>query len=493
MAFPVIKVDSTAGAASDTACSGAGPSTALSGTTNASTSGTGLVVTLPAGTDLTNVAVDGSHVIFINDSTAGARNFGKITAQSGSGGATPTVTVSDAFGLNLTTKSWAVGGVRATVAGTNSLKLFSNNSAAGDAMPGWAVEMQSGHTESISTPIDLRRAGDTTSGPIIFRGVAGAATLPKLTATSAINMVVFRGLYQIVRGMELTAGAASMTSAITDTSGSCVIDGIKLSRTSTNTFTAGFSSTATGGMKVVNCEIQRCTKGIVASDGNTILNNYIHDCTSHGIDFGANSLGGKASGNVIAYCGGDGINSAFTATSNRTLEISHNTIHGSTSNGINLTGAVGDGYGNLRIYNNLLTKNGVSGLYFSNASVNDAYLATLAPFVSGNATFGNTTAAYRSASGSYAYNAAAWATGDNNIDPSGGLASASTDYAGVTGGSNFAIASALKATAYPVGGTLAIGSTGSTYSYVDPGAAQRQEPNNPIVSRATISRGQQSY
>ncbi len=174
MAFPVVKVDSTAGGASDTACSGAGPSTALTGTAGA-TDGAGTTVTLDSGTVLTGVDTTGLHVIYLADTTAGHRRFSRITGTAGSGGATPTVTVADAYTINLTGKSWAIGGTRATVAGAVSLLLFDNNSAAGDAMPGWVVEMQSGHAETgLTATINLRRAGDTTSGPIILRGLPGA-------------------------------------------------------------------------------------------------------------------------------------------------------------------------------------------------------------------------------------------------------------------------------------------------------------------------------
>src|SRR5262245_38170373 len=116
MPLPTILVDSTTG--SDTAASGAGPATALTGSA-ASTSADGLTVTLDGSPDLTNVATDGSHAVFLNDSTAGARNFGKITAKDN---VAKTVTVTNAFGASLSGKSWAIGGKRASIGSTTSTK-----------------------------------------------------------------------------------------------------------------------------------------------------------------------------------------------------------------------------------------------------------------------------------------------------------------------------------------------------------------------------------
>src|SRR6516165_11952684 len=103
MAFPVIIVDSATG--SDTNTSGAGPGTAVTGTA-ASTNAGGTTVTVDAGTNLSGIATDGSHVLYLNDTTAGHRRWSKITGTSGSGGATPTITVNEAYTGLLAAKSW---------------------------------------------------------------------------------------------------------------------------------------------------------------------------------------------------------------------------------------------------------------------------------------------------------------------------------------------------------------------------------------------------
>lgn len=204
MAFPVILLDA---AGSDTAASGAGPGTALTGSA-ASTDSGGTVVTLDGSPNLTVLAADGTEVIWLNDATTGHRNFSKITAKDNSA---KTVTVADAFTGSLSGKSWAIGGKRQTIAG--SLRLFDNNSAAGDAMPGWSVEMSSGYTETLSATLSLRRSGSQTDGPITLRGVLGAATPPVLTFSNNGIAISFSGLYQSIVDFEIRNSNATKTSS----------------------------------------------------------------------------------------------------------------------------------------------------------------------------------------------------------------------------------------------------------------------------------------
>src|SRR5678816_4956827 len=97
MAFPVIRVDSTNGAAADIASiSGAGPTTSVNGTA-AATDIAGTTVTVDAGKDISGIATDGSAALILNDVTAGHRRWSKIIGSAGSGGATPTFTVNEAY------------------------------------------------------------------------------------------------------------------------------------------------------------------------------------------------------------------------------------------------------------------------------------------------------------------------------------------------------------------------------------------------------------
>lgn len=373
MALPVILVDSATG--SDTLASGAGPTSALTGT-SASTDGTGTVVTLDGSPDLTNVATDGSHVIYLADATAGARNFGKITNKDN---VAKTVTVANAFGLSLSGKSWAIGGKRASIGGTNSAKLFSNNSAAGDAMPGWVVEMQSGHTETIAAQFNMRRAGDTTDGRIVLRGASGAATMPIVTFSN--NGAGFNWVNILIELMdfEIQNSNATKTASVAMQTASLMsfATRIKVSN-STNKFWKAFTSSSSAQLK--GCYFANTASDAVSFTGASP--NQIEDCTI--VDSGGHGILTSSTGVpqivrcVIARCAGDGIRYGSTLTTNQVSGawISDCVIYNNTSDGIEISGAstaLGC-FGGMRIENNIIAKNGAYGINYSGASVTAALL-----------------------------------------------------------------------------------------------------------------------
>src|SRR3990167_3467215 len=464
MALPTILFNSSTG--SDTQASGAGPATALFGTTDASTDGAGTTITLTAGTDLSGVATDGSAVIFLNDSTAGARNFGKIIAVNDGA---DTVTVSDAFGLSLSGKSWAIGGKRLTLAGTTSLKLVSNNSAAGDAMPGWTLQMDSGYTETLTATYTMRRAGDSTSGPITLKGILGAATPPVLTFTNNASAITASPVSLVFMNFTLQNSNATKTASIGMTvSGSVHINNVRIT-SAANKFWKAIS--AGGRANIRNCDIgNTASHGIEiasASLGIDITGNYIHSCAGNGINLvnGTNS-GIRISNNIIYSNTLDGISLSSTATTNKLSAIISNTIDSNGSDGIELTTdtAVNEG---VLISNNILTNNTGFGLNFSHANHTTANLNGRGIIVAYNNTFGNGTAAY---------NPAGYGTNDPALNPT---------YTNAAAG-DFRINELLKAKGYPdatmnIGnGTTDTGGATGSLSYVDIGAVQRLEPISTI-------------
>jgi hypothetical protein len=129
MAFPLILIDSATG--SDTAASGAGPATAVTGTkgrtrNTATQTRVGFFETTPP--DLSGVATDGSHVLYIAISTSGARNFSSINAakntqQTDTGNMTATSAVVSSIG---STSGWSVGDViKVAGAGAAGVDLYS--------------------------------------------------------------------------------------------------------------------------------------------------------------------------------------------------------------------------------------------------------------------------------------------------------------------------------------------------------------------------------
>lgn len=465
-AYPTILINSSDGAASDTTASGAGPSTAITGST-LTTSASGLVVTLSGSPDLSNVLTDGSHVLFIADTQAGKRNFGKITAKDGSLTSTASVTVSDAFGVSMSSSiAWAIGGVRATIGGTTSLKLFSNNSASGDAMPGWVGEMGSGHTETLSATFNIRRPGDIVDGPITLRGDPDATTMPILTFSNNGTAIALIEDGQVLRDFELRNTNATKTASagvsITNNQGANIIDGLVMDH-STNRFWKGITGGAgVSFVTVKNCKIGNTASYAIHAGGGTgstqswlILSSYIYDTDSSGIVVSQSAGNTVIENCIITNTGEEGI--WFSNNPGR-VYVTNNTINGNTNSGILFSGALAlTSHGVIK--NNILSENGSYGINFSNAASYDGAILTLFE-LNNNATYLNVSGAYNSATGSYSYNNCPWATGDLNLSPL---------YVNSASG-NYSIGTNLRAQGYP---TDTIGLS-NTRSYADVGAAQSQ-------------------
>lgn len=460
MAMPVILIDSATG--SDTLASGAGPSTALTGS-SASTSSDGLTVTLDGSPDLTDVATDGSHVIFLSDATAGNRNFGKITAKDDTA---KTVTVSNAFGTSLSGLSWAIGGKRASLLGTTSAKLLEKNSAAGDAMPGWTIRMSSGHSETRASTITLRRGGDYTDGLIIVEGESGAATLPLLTFSNNGNAIACAaGLANIaLRRFELQNTNATKTASVgiaTSTSAVCIKE-IKIAN-STNKFWKGITSSASSLLDISSCCVENTANNGIQLDNLSgsgdfhIRNSRIASCGAAGISLGGSSGGPMyIEGNLIVNNTTDGIlarNGAVSATGLSPM-IRGNVIDGNGGDGIDATNSrVIQG---LLVENNQITNNGGWGV-----NLNSNTLGALCQATVRNNNFG--TGADTNTSGDIDVAG----VGQDNLNVAPGYANTgSGDYSGGT---------AIKALGWPL---TNVGSAPSgTRNYVDVGV-QRQESSS---------------
>ena len=153
MAEPTILFNSATG--SDTN-SGAGPSTAIT-STSGSTDSAGTVVTIP-NANLSAVAVDGSHAVYIS-----GHGLRKITAKADSGLSTANVTVSTAYGTSLSGLTVAIGGVRQYLFGSTRAEIESS------CEEGWTLELAAGHSESLTAPTSLS-FGSTRDNPITIRG-----------------------------------------------------------------------------------------------------------------------------------------------------------------------------------------------------------------------------------------------------------------------------------------------------------------------------------
>ena len=397
MALPTIQIDSATG--SDTQASGAGPATALFGTGNASSNGTGLIVTLGGAPDLSGVAADGSAVLYFADPTAGARNFGKITAVDNGA---KTVTVANAFGATSLNRDWAIGGKRASLGSTSSRKLAENNSAAGDAMPGWIIECSSGHAETLTTALNFRRAGDTTDGPIILRTAAGYTTRATFTWSADVIMfgILATGIAfeDIILENTNVAKTASIAIRLNSATSTFRARRCRLGST-TNKVTQGVAQATTTSFTLEECEIIAANIGVndTSGAGNRLLNCYIHDCGSHGVvwNAGSNLFVGDIFGCVIYNNAGDGINSTgagTTATNIHGPRIRNNTIVYNTGDGIEFgAGATAtNAWQGCLVENNIIGGNGGIGINASNAAATAAVLSVFGSIFRNNVLFSNT-------------------------------------------------------------------------------------------------------
>ncbi len=453
MAFPTILVNSATG--SDTLASGAGPATALTGAAGV-TSADGLTVVLDGSPDLTNVATDGSHVLFMSDTNAGSRNFGKITSKGDSGLVTAFVGVSDAFQA-LNTDAWAIGGKRASIASTTSKKLADNNTAAGDAMPGWIIEMESGHAETIAAEYAFRRAGDQVGGAVILRGTSGAGTKPVLTFSNNGNALTIRANFIQFWDLELQNTNATKTSSIAVQTvaniGGAYWRGLKIANSTNNFFKGIVGAANSGGI------IQQCEVGFTANDGVellhgswAVLGNYIHDCTTIGIDL---SPVGDAihviEDNLIADCGGDGIFRNSDAISPNMLFIRHNTIYSCGDEGIEVNAAMSVG-AIFCILDNIISDATGTAVLYSNAAATLEAVLSVPTLTSNNNTFNN----------GATYTPAGIEERDPGLDPQ--FVDAANDV--------FTIGTNLKAQGFPEPNFPGL----SYRSYVDIGGVSREEP-----------------
>lgn len=462
MALPIVDID--AGTGNDANASGSGPSTAITGTTGV-TSADGLTVVLDGNPDLTNVATDGSHALFMADTNAGSRNFSPITSKANSGTPTAQVGVSLAFQA-LNTDAWAIGGKRASIGSTTSKKLVDNNGAAGDAGGGWKIRFASAHSETIAATMNVRCSGTTTDGRLTIEGVTGAATLPKLIFSNNGNALVINGSKLMLSNFELQNSSASKGSA---------------QAIENNTAGTGVNNIFKG-LKIAD-STNKFNKGLVLGiEGNIVRDCYIANHLSHGIDIAAaSSL--LICNNLIKSNAGSGIN--LQAQNTGSCRIRNNIIDGNTLSQI-ASGITGTTSRRSYIKNNII-RGGASGVLISSASTDWSGFASW--IIDGNNFINNTDYAIKftgaSVTSEMLYFYALTILCNNHWNCTGGFSN--LDLLNIQGEAfdegttnldpalvdptnlNYAQGVNAKAKGYPEGLLLPVGTVGPTRNYWDPG------------------------
>jgi hypothetical protein len=411
-AYPVILIDSTDTNASDSNASGAGPSTAITGS-NASTSADGLTVTLDGSPNLASVAADGSHVIYLEDTTTGNRRFAAI---NGVDNVAKTVTVEQAYAFNLTGKSWAIGGVRATLFGSSSGLLIEHftNDTGGDAQAGWTMEMQSGHSETTAQQYDIGRNnsyGNTTAGDITIRGAKGVsdANIPTVNfSASSPTWGFFRILNSYIRleDFKITASNVGGYSGAAISLGvpNCSFRGLIIGDTGASHTGFGYALILSTLDKssyplVENCCLQNNVNGIVTNSyrGINVRNCIIRNNSGYGIYFNSSSanLGSHfIDGCLIVDNGGHGIVedavSAARSVHGASKHITKCTISNNGGDGIRIpSNSTSVTWAGRKICDCIITGNSGYAINCTGTIVSDQLNAE-PPFLSNNIIYSNT-------------------------------------------------------------------------------------------------------
>lgn len=449
-AFPTLTFNS--GTGSDTAASGAGPGTALTGTANASTSGASTTVSLGGSPNLSGVATDGSAVLWL-------KGFGFYRIDTTNDGA-DTVVIETAVNIS-TPCDWAIGGKRASLDDTNSRKLFAATAAGvgadtgtGGASGRWTISLEADDTiSSVVTAAFTAGTGylniqSDTPGTLRTLTQSGNA---KHFACNTANRIQFTDI-------KFANSNGTKNEVIEGTSSTVIVFRHCVIGDSGGTNCPKGAYLRSGSQSVIymyDTSVLRCTSvGINGACDVYMFGSEVSRCTGAGISAGAGNL--VVDGSIVSFNGGDGINSSATI-----CVVRNSTIHANSGDGIEHTGA-----NNTRaiIISNQCTGNGTGGTGYG---ANFSGTAPNYPLVEFN-NFGNASDSTNNATGS-----------TNGITLSSTNLTTAPAYTDSSNSvRNFAVGTAMKAVGFPAStATIGAGQTSST-SYVDIGAVQRQEASS---------------
>lgn len=461
MALPTITCDNLNG--SNTAASGAGPATAVTGTASAHTNGAATTtITLTNSPDLSGVAVDGSAVIHLI--TSSGRRFSMITAVDN---IAKTVTVEDSFTIALASPvDYAIGGKLASPFVTQ-LSL--------DVKSGWTVD--SLDTGVAYTGFSLNLSNVAANGA--YWTCSNGQAIWERTLTTNVSYLCILDTYHKFSNLHFKSVGSGGNYVVGIFSTAISANGhrsvfINCVFETTGTATGGSSgaismtaNSATTGAVILNCRFIGGRRGVYRTSGVATRGLVVQGCvftgqTTAGVSIGVELNGINITGNVFTS-NAIGIQLAAVVTG----DICNNTIHGNTGDGISFTASpVG-----VAILNNQITGNGGYGI---NSTVSQTFIISTIDhnnFGTGGTanTSGNTHANITTALGN-----------DNlNVDPG------YTNAAGL----DFSIGVNTKAAGFPDSAEYIGAGQSTTYSYVDIGAAQREEPAGGGLLRTNMRGG----
>lgn len=455
-AFPTLTFNSSTG--SDSLASGAGPATAITCLVNGATTNSTTIVVDTASADLDTIAEDGSAVLFVT-----GIGFVRIDTVDN---ATLTIVVETALTIGDNVQL-AIGGKRATLDETESRRLFAATSSptASGASGQWTIQAEDDGALSLSSTLTMAFTAGT--GFLTIKGDSASSRRTSTQSGNAVHFtanttnrtrlenIVFRnsngtknyvfsrtGNSPLLEIRNCVCGASDGTNCpngiVTGTCDVVMYD--------TAVIRCGSNGVASGGVTVqlYGCEVSRCS-GIGVTNANSSSCLRLENCiVSHNTGDGITKTGGQLAliGNTISNNGGDGVE----LTTNNVVSVG----------GQNATTV---------IINNQFTNNTAYGLNLSGTTPHF-------PICEYNNFNGN---------GTDAANGLTLPSSNTTIDPG---------YTDTTNSvRNYAVGTAAKATGFPAAtATVGAGQSGTT-TYVEIGAAQRQEVAGGLITHPGMAGG----
>lgn len=479
-AYPKVIFDAASGSNAPNA-SGAGPTVALTGT-QANTDGT--IVYLDGSPDLSGVATDGSHVLYLGDTRSGIRRWAAINASDNTA---KTVNVEQTYTANNGPLSWAIGGELADMNDSESRRLW-ENTGTGDAGAQWSFGIKSAE-QVITSRLTIRPIQDSShKSGWRFYGEGGEAHISASSAAVGFNEAIrvygsdrTISFYDIffessdsnsMRGLVYTDSQSNIGSKFHFER--CRFESHNTSRPSSNDFeyAIGYSGSSIDHSKVtysvVNCHFKMFYLPILLNDSvaeesnGWCVDSYFDRCG----DVGNSTTSGRRliitqyTGCIFDSCGSSttaalAINPSGT-WGLRAATVSNCTFYNSASHDISISNeAAGSS-----VYNCISMNSG--GYFISNSS---GWGPNLQGKVDYNLVYNPTSGKFNTAIDN-SYNI--W--GSNDPTPADPLF---TDPAN----DDFSLQAGSPALAVGSPGSSTIGaSTSSTLTYIDLGASQQQAP-----------------
>jgi hypothetical protein len=405
-----ILFNSTSG--NDANASGCGPATPIS-----------VMLQTSAGSTIATASWSGTisqgDLIYVPNISG--RKF-NVVAVVGSG----TLTFDDSWDASSMGTTGYVGGKRATLAGSS--RLFDDGSS-GDGKAGHILELEDGHTESISSSLNLRVAGSTTE-MFTIRGASGSTTKPKITVTANTSCFNLIASYNRIENIEIqnTFGNKTYANGIyanyTSPRNIQIVDVKMDDATNYLQFGVYILGSASGDIHISNCSIGNCgNTGIYlrsCSGNQTVTGSRIFNCTSNGILQIINASSCLVSNSVFYG------NANAVAISDGKFHSQGSIYYNNTSDGVSYSG--NDPF---TLTNNVFVSNGAYGVD-AGASPSESMF-----FIDRNAFYGNGTADFNGSLSQHTNSITLTAdpfvsasTGDFNLnaDAGGGATLRSTNY-----------------------------------------------------------------